>query len=293
MENNLQKRIKKPGLTLIEVIISVALLAILSLPVFITVNTNVKLSQKTELSQQATVVGQRVLEYLGSASDITLEDSNTFSSIGLELSFSKDQESNMFVSNGKTKQGFDMKIKLKKLIENELSSDDSLSSNDLMKNPKFIITEDNNKLMVNENVVSSPYKLVIDSSLISELCGNETTCMESIYTQGLAIEVIGEITGSYNVLVENRLNQVIKIYVQFEDKQPKNITFTREKGQMEISYLTKAPTIPTVNDELVVEQTHDLYEIDVLITSDKVDGTLFKGNTVSSLNIYEKEQEGE
>ena len=172
MENNLQKRIKKPGLTLIEVIISVALLAILSLPVFITVNTNVKLSQKTELSQQATVVGQRVLEYLGSASDITLEDSNTFSSIGLELSFSKDQESNMFVSNGKTKQGFDMKIKLKKLIENELSSDDSLSSNDLMKNPKFIITEDNKKLIVNENVVSSPYKIVIDSSLISELIVN-------------------------------------------------------------------------------------------------------------------------
>ena len=199
----------------------------------------------------------------------------------------------MFVANGKTKQGFDITIELKNIMQNQSGSDNKLSSNDLMKNPQVIITEDNNTLMINGNMVSNPYKLVIDSSLISELCGNETTCMESIYTQGLAIEVIGEITGSYNVLVENRLNQVIKIYVQFEDKQLKNITFTREKGQMEISYLTKVPTIPTVNDELVVEQTHDLYEIDVLITSDKVDGTLFKGNTVSSLNIYEKEQEGE
>lgn len=287
MENNLQKRMKKPGLTLIEVIISVALLAILSIPIFITVNTSVKLSQKTELSQQATVVGQRVLEYLGSASDITLEDSNVFSSIGLDLSFSKDQdqESNMFVAHGKTKQGFDITIQLKKLIENNLSSNDSLSSNDLMKNPQVIITEDDNTLMINGNMVSNSYKFIIDSSLISELCADETTCMESIYNQGLAIEVSGEITGSYNVLVENRLNQVIKIYVQFEEKKPKNITFTREKGQMEINYLTKAPTIPTVNDELAVEQVNDLYEINVLITSNKIDGTLFKGNTVSSLNI--------
>ena len=48
--------------------------AILSVPIFITVNTNVKMSQKTkDLSQQATVVGQRVLEYLGTVGNIELE----------------------------------------------------------------------------------------------------------------------------------------------------------------------------------------------------------------------------
>ena len=289
MENNLQKRTKKPGLTLIEVIISVALLAILSLPVFITVNTNVKLSQKTELSQQATVVGQRVLEYLGSSSDITLEDSNTFSSIGLELSFSKDQESNMFVANGKTKQGFDITIELKNIMQNQSGSDNKLSSNDLMKNPQVIITENNNRLVVNNSVLLNQHKLTIDSQLVAQICSDEMSCIESAYNEGLAIEVKGEINNNYEISVENQSNQSVKIYIQFEENQPKNIKFKREKGQVEVSYLTKMPALELGDGELTVESMNDLYEIEVIITSDKVDGALFKGNTVSSLNIYEKE----
>ena len=289
MENNLQKRMKKPGLTLIEVIISVALLAILSIPIFITVNTNVKLSQKTELSQQATVVGQRVLEYLGSASDITLEDSNTFSSIGLELSFSKDLESNMFVANGKTKQEFDITIELKNLIQNDLDEDSGSSSNDLMKNPQFIITENNNRLVVNNSVLLNQHKLTIDSQLVAQICSDEMSCIESAYNEGLAIEVKGEINNNYEISVENQSNQSVKIYIQFEENQPKNIKFKREKGQVEVSYLTKMPALELGDGELTVESMNDLYEIEVIITSDKVDGALFKGNTVSSLNIYEKE----
>ena len=49
------------------------------------------------------------------------------------------------------------------------------------------------------------------------------------------------------------------------------------------------PALELGDGELTVESMNDLYEIEVIITSDKVDGALFKGNTVSSLNIYEKE----
>ena len=48
MENKKSYLHKNPGLTLIEVIISVALLAILSVPIFTMVNTNVKLSQTAQ-----------------------------------------------------------------------------------------------------------------------------------------------------------------------------------------------------------------------------------------------------
>ena len=289
MENNLQKRMKKPGLTLIEVIISVALLAILSIPIFITVNTSVKLSQKTELSQQATVVGQRVLEYLGSVNHITLSDSSVLNSVGLELAFSKDSESNMFVAHGKTKQGFDITIELKNLIQNDLDEDSGSSSNDLMKNPQFIITENNNRLVVNNSVLLNQHKLTIDSQLVAQICSDEMSCIESAYNEGLAIEVKGEINNNYEISVENQSNQSVKIYIQFEENQPKNIKFKREKGQVEVSYLTKMPALELGDGELTVESMNDLYEIEVIITSDKVDGALFKGNTVSSLNIYEKE----
>lgn len=289
MENNLQKRTKKPGLTLIEVIISVALLAILSIPIFITVNTSVKLSQKTELSQQATVVGQRVLEYLGSVNHITLSDSTILNSVGLELAFSKDSESNMFVAHGKTKQEFDITIELKNLIQNDLDEDSGSSSNDLMKNPQFIITENNNRLVVNNSVLLNQHKLTIDSQLVAQICSDEMSCIESAYNEGLAIEVKGEINNNYEISVENQSNQSVKIYIQFEENQPKNIKFKREKGQVEVSYLTKMPALELGDGELTVESMNDLYEIEVIITSDKVDGALFKGNTVSSLNIYEKE----
>ena len=289
MENNLQKRTKKPGLTLIEVIISVALLAILSIPIFITVNTSVKLSQKTELSQQATVVGQRVLEYLGSVNHITLSDSTVLNSVGLELAFSKDSESNMFVAHGKTKQEFDITIELKNLIQNDLDEDSGSSSNDLMKNPQFIITENNNRLVVNNSVLLNQHKLTIDSQLVAQICSDEMSCIESAYNEGLAIEVKGEINNNYEISVENQSNQSVKIYIQFEENQPKNIKFKREKGQVEVSYLTKMPALELGDGELTVESMNDLYEIEVIITSDKVDGALFKGNTVSSLNIYEKE----
>ena len=289
MENNLQKRMKKPGLTLIEVIISVALLAILSIPIFITVNTSVKLSQKTELSQQATVVGQRVLEYLRSVNHITLSDSTVLNSVGLELAFSKDSESNMFVAHGKTKQEFDITIELKNLIQNDLDEDSGSSSNDLMKNPQFIITENNNRLVVNNSVLLNQHKLTIDSQLVAQICSDEMSCIESAYNEGLAIEVKGEINNNYEISVENQSNQSVKIYIQFEENQPKNIKFKREKGQVEVSYLTKMPALELGDGELTVESMNDLYEIEVIITSDKVDGALFKGNTVSSLNIYEKE----
>ena len=293
MRNNLQKRMRKPGLTLIEVIISVALLAILSVPIFITVNTNVKISQKTELSQQATVIGQRVLEYLGAVNNITLSDSTVLNSVGLELAFSKDIESDLLIANGKTKQGFNIAIQLKNLIQNELDDDSSSSSNDLMQNPQFIIIENNNQLVVNNSLILNQHKLTIDSQLIAQFCANEISCIESAYNEGLAIEVKGEITNNYEILVENKSNQSVKIYVQFEENQPKNIKFKREKGQVEISYLTKMPALELGNGELSVESMNDLYEIEVMITSDKVDGALFKGNTVSPLKIYEREQGGE
>ena len=56
---------KNGGFTLIEVIISVALLAILSLPILMTITTNIKISQNSSQSQQATLLGQRIIEYLG------------------------------------------------------------------------------------------------------------------------------------------------------------------------------------------------------------------------------------
>ena len=118
MENKKSYLHKNPGLTLIEVIISVALLAILSVPIFTMVNTNVKLSQKTELRQQATIIGQRILEYLGSIKDVTLGDNDVLSSLGVDIAFEKPIDSDEVIGNGITSDKFKVAIQMKNIIQN-------------------------------------------------------------------------------------------------------------------------------------------------------------------------------
>lgn len=309
MKDILRNTKRKPGLTLIEVIISVALLAILSVPIFITVNTNVKMSQKTELSQQATVIGQRVLEYLGTVNEIELGDDSVLDSIGLQLAFSKDINSDLFVASGKTKQNFDIEVKLRNLIENDDQTSDS-TSNELMKQLQFEILEFNNQLVVNREPILGDLILEVTDQSI-QFCGEvsleesskEVSCVNAKSSvlnvnestgnvESITIGVNGIVDDTYEVLVDNNTNALIKVYVQFEANQRKNVKFKKQIGQVDVIYLTKQLDLDFDSEESNVESIVDLYEISVEITSSKVDGFLFKGNTVSNLNIFATGQEG-
>lgn len=309
MKDILRNTKRKPGLTLIEVIISVALLAILSVPIFITVNTNVKMSQKTELSQQATVIGQRVLEYLGTVNEIELGDDSVLDSIGLQLAFSKDINSDFFVASGKTKQNFDIEVKLRNLIENDDQTSDS-TSNELMKQLQFEILEFNNQLVVNREPILGDLILEVTDQSI-QFCGEvsleesskEVSCVNAKSSvlnvnestgnvESITIGVNGIVDDTYEVLVDNNTNALIKVYVQFEANQRKNVKFKKQIGQVDVIYLTKQLDLDFDSEESNVESIVDLYEISVEITSSKVDGFLFKGNTVSNLNIFATGQEG-
>lgn len=309
MKDILRNTKRKPGLTLIEVIISVALLAILSVPIFITVNTNVKMSQKTELSQQATVIGQRVLEYLGTVNEIELGDDSVLDSIGLQLAFSKDINSDFFVASGKTKQNFDIEVNLRNLIENDDQTSDS-TSNELMKQLQFEILEFNNQLVVNREPILGDLILEVTDQSI-QFCGEvsleesskEVSCVNAKSSvlnvnestgnvESITIGVNGIVDDTYEVLVDNNTNALIKVYVQFEANQRKNVKFKKQIGQVDVIYLTKQLDLDFDSEESNVESIVDLYEISVEITSSKVDGFLFKGNTVSNLNIFATGQEG-
>lgn len=293
MKNILRSKAKKPGLTLIEVIISVALLAILSIPVLVAVNTNVKLSQKTELSQQATVIGQRILEYLSTMKNITLEDSSVLQDLDLDLSFSKG-ESGVISTNGKTKQGFDLEIELVNLIKNESNISDDSTLNNLMQNPQFIISEiEGNKLTVNNRVMSNNLTLIIEDLNNVKLCDTEY-CISTTYENNqIPIVVNDSIKSIYEVPVINNSDGLVKIYLQFDANEAKNIKFKKESGDLSVSYLTKMAEVSLDEDESMITEINDLYEINVHITTPKVKGTLFEGNMVTNLNVYEFRQEGE
>ncbi|MTL37193.1 prepilin-type N-terminal cleavage/methylation domain-containing protein, partial [Turicibacter sanguinis] len=191
MENKKSYLHKNPGLTLIEVIISVALLAILSVPIFTMVNTNVKLSQKTELRQQATIIGQRILEYLGSIKDVTLGDNDVLSSLGVDIAFEKPIDSDEVIGNGITSDKFKVAIQMKNIIQNVTDETPSLTVNDLMKNPLFVITEQSNYLNINGELMADDLSLMIEHNVV-RICDQNLKCVEkpimnnqvTIYVQG-------------------------------------------------------------------------------------------------------------
>ncbi|MTM41492.1 prepilin-type N-terminal cleavage/methylation domain-containing protein, partial [Turicibacter sanguinis] len=203
MENKKSYLHKNPGLTLIEVIISVALLAILSVPIFTMVNTNVKLSQKTELRQQATIIGQRILEYLGSIKDVTLGDNDVLSSLGVDIAFEKPIDSDEVIGNGITSDKFKVAIQMKNIIQNVTDETPSLTVNDLMKNPLFVITEQSNYLNINGELMADDLSLMIEHNVV-RICDQNLKCVEKpIMNNQVTIYVQGKIANSYKILVEN------------------------------------------------------------------------------------------
>lgn len=287
MEKKKSYPYKKPGLTLIEVIISVALLAILSVPIFTMVNTNVKISQKTELSQQATIIGQKILEYLGAVNEIQLGDESVLSSLGVKASFEKPLDSEEVIGSGITQNNFKLEIKMKNMIQHLGQEQVGTTSNDLMANPLFVISEVSNQLSINGQFLKEDLSLTIQGD-IAKICDKSSVCVEKVIENNyVTIYIQGEVLNPYKLSVINQLPHTIALYAQYDANQPKNIKLVTTEGQVDVSFLTKKENIDSSHDESFMNQLSDLYEVSLSITSPKVEGVLFKGTTVSQLNIAE------
>lgn len=278
---------KKPGLTLIEVIISVALLAILSVPIFTMVNTNVKISQKTELSQQATIIGQKILEYLGTVNEIQLGDESVLLSLGVKASFGRALDSEEVIGSGIAQNNFKVEIKMKNMIQPLDQEQVGTTSNELMANPLFVISEVSNQLSINGQFLKEDLSLTIQGD-IAKICDKSSVCVEKVIENNyVTIYIQGEVLNTYKLSVINQLPHTMALYVQYDANQPKNIKLVTTEGQVDVSFLTKKENIDLSHDESFVNQLSDLYEVSLLITSPKVEGVLFKGTKVSQLNITE------
>ncbi|MDE5977896.1 MAG: type II secretion system GspH family protein [Turicibacter sp.] len=319
MKNVLNNKTKNPGLTLIEVIISVALLAILSLPVLTVINSNIKLSQKTEMAQHATGTGQRIIEYLNMSDTLSLDSNTALSEIGLNIVFDESTNADgnkVFSGLTELEDGSVVDIQLTEVMSNETSSNGTMTTNQFMQNPDFTISvSDGDSLVVsakedlevfpfNPSFTASHLTLEIDKDQYAHLCqldketGTKGSCvsarLEGIKEQieplsGIKMVVNGELSRKYEIPVINEGANAVKIYVQTDTVSGTNqFKFDREVDEMHvhkgvtISYLTKLPTSSTLSN------LNNLYEIDVKITNSKVSGTLFEGQSMTNLKIENK-----
>ena len=83
---------QKKGLTLIEVIISMALFGIMAVPVATMVNYSIKSNHQAELRQEAAFVGQKILEELSAVrEDLVIGENNLFGLSSVMIEEAKDE----------------------------------------------------------------------------------------------------------------------------------------------------------------------------------------------------------
>ena len=109
---------KRKGMTLIEVVISLALFSILAIPVAAFVNGSISLNKKAEVKQQASLLGQSVLEELGLISQLYIgENEGLFGSTSVTLKKESDCESALYCIKELNISDFEVNLNLNPLNE--------------------------------------------------------------------------------------------------------------------------------------------------------------------------------
>ena len=150
---------KRKGMTLIEVVISLALFSMLSIPVAMFVNTSVSMNKKSELKQQATLLGQSILEELASIDKLLVGINNLFGKGNVEILDADFCDESQYCIKGLELNGFNVNLNFNFLNENK-GYIKVLTDND-----KYTFSEDNGSNPISPQVTNSFDLFEIDLSV--------------------------------------------------------------------------------------------------------------------------------
>lgn len=305
MKNN--KVTAKKGMTLIEVIISVALLAILIVPLSGLVMSSLKNNISAEYRQKASYIGQKVLEELKAYDKITLkndagkkyfelldgdeiiqdlkEDStgNTFKG-----SFDRTIYGGASESAGKDDNLYNVEVKLEKDLNFQYENVNNLDKNN---NAAFILnflrdSSNNNIIKIKDN---SDNSYAISNELIMELDKN---------SNNLIVYKKNESTPLVTVNKTNVDNNTIVLYIKEGFSQNINIEFknnTEETVEIHLisgdNNYSKFKIYSSIGDVILYEEKQieenpvaDMYNYKVKV-KDRENNILFEGSSSKNVNI--------
>ncbi|WP_111928479.1 type IV pilus modification PilV family protein [Clostridium tertium] len=305
MKNNKVKA--KKGMTLIEVIISVALLSILIVPLLGLVMSSLKNNISAEYRQKASYIGQKVLEELKAYDKITLkndagkkyfelldgdeiiqdlkEDStgNTFKG-----SFDRTIYGGASESAGKDDNLYNVEAKLEKDLNFQYENVNNLDKNN---NAAFILnflrdSSNNNIIKIKDN---SDNSYAISNELIMELDKN---------SNNLIVYKKNESTPLVTVNKTNVDNNTIVLYIKEGFSQNINIEFknnTEETVEIHLisgdNNYSKFKIYSSIGDVILYEEKQieenpvaDMYNYKVKV-KDRENNILFEGSSSKNVNI--------
>lgn len=291
----------KEGMTLIEVIISVALLAILIIPLSSLVMSSLENNVSAEYRQKASYVGQKVLEELKSYDEIKLSvsspkyfelldgDKISQDSKGKFVgSFDRTIYGGTSESTGKNEDSYRVDVELEKDKEFQYNN-----TNNLIKNSdgdfslKFLRNDNIDKIQL----VSDSKAVTVTSDLTIELKKNSNNLELSVFNKGDKTPIISDtkldpvknkivfnLNSNYekttNIEVKNNLNESVEIRLIKGKNSIGKIKLLSSKGDV----------ILYEEEEIQENLIADMYNYKVTVKDSK-NNILFQGSSSKNVNI--------
>lgn len=290
MKNNKVKA--KKGMTLIEVIISVALLSILMVPISSLVMSSLKNNIDAEDMQKASYIGQKVLEELKAYDEIKLEEESNekyFNLLDGDSIVKKDEEflgsfdRNIYgnPSNGKDKDTYRVDVKVEKDANFQY---ENINNRDKNNSASFKLN------FTNDNNIKDPlgFSYSISNKLIMEIEKDSkilTLYNESNPTNKLTIS---KANTNNNIIfyIEDKFSKDVNIEFKNKTEETIEIHMIKENSNflgMKI-YSSSGNTILYEENAEEENKIGDMYNYTVTVM-DKKNNILFQGMSNNNVNI--------
>ena len=286
----------KKGMTLIEVIISVALLAVLIIPLSGLVMSSLKNNIDSEDMQKASYIGQKVLEELKAYEEIKLEkDENNRKYFEL-----LDGDKIIQDSDGKFVGSFDRTI-YGSISESIEKNEDSYKVNvNLEKDKNFQYTNVNNLEQNNnsgfrvnftkDNMIKDNLNKTygISDKLTIVLDKNSNSLVVYKENQSVALATIDRINPNNNIVLyaEKGFSKDVNIEFKNNTKETVEIHMIKQgnnSSKIKI-YSSLGDVILYEENEVEENKIGDMYNYKVIV-KDKNNNTLFQGSSSNNVNI--------
>ena len=277
----------KKGMTLIEVIISVALLAILIIPLSGLVMSSLKNNIDSEDMQKASYIGQKVLEELKAYDEITLQDNSTekyFELLDGDKIVQKDKEflgsfdRNVYgsPSNGKDKDIYRVEVKVEKDANFQYENIDNL---DKYNDVGFRLNFTSNKIN-DANITANKLIMELDQNLKKLVVSNENeatpilTIEKTDINKNIILDIRNDFYKDVNIEFINKSEEFVEIYMIKDWNNPSKIKLYSSSGNVILYEENKAEE----------NKIGDMYNYTVMV-KDKRNNLLFQGTSNNNVNI--------
>lgn len=255
---------KKHGLTLIEILISLAILSIILIPISNMVIASVKLNTSGEDKQKAVTIAEQLVE---EAKALPQLSSSTILSNGLSLSIPAGKMDEYTGTKDLT-GGYTETVYIKP--KDNLTVDTGIQNNMTYDAEIYIQGTDSN-LQFQLKGVSTLFTVGKDNLSINNSSSGITFMVEGVQKGDIIPRTAGSdgkirvlfkqglnITGIFNVKAENSLSNPLSIYFENEDTTSVNYTLTNNGGQIR--------KYNNVSQSAQLTNKSRAYEIQVVIT---------------------------